>query len=96
MKAIPWTCGRCAQRWAMKNWVQNVEYSTGRKGGYGYGSHYGNGHKQGGMGNTVIMASAAGGLAATGFAFTDDLKHAYEAAERTGRVVSTLFVCINE
>ncbi|QSZ31649.1 hypothetical protein DSL72_001216 [Monilinia vaccinii-corymbosi] len=34
------------------------------------------------------MASAVGGVAATGLAFTDDVRHAYEAVERTGRVVS--------
>jgi len=29
-------------------------------------------------------------------AFTDDVKHAYGAIERSGRVASTLAVCINE
>ncbi|RAL59358.1 hypothetical protein DID88_006848 [Monilinia fructigena] len=42
------------------------------------------------------MASAVGGVAVTGLAFTDDIRHAYEAVERSGRVVSTLFVCIND
>lgn len=93
-RARPWTCGRCVQRGTRKSWVQNATYSTGKRGGNGYG--YGYGYQQNGRGNKVIMASAVGGVAATGLAFTDDIRHAYEAVERTGRVVSTLFVCINE
>ncbi|KAN0108216.1 ABC1 family protein-like protein [Hyaloscypha variabilis] len=44
----------------------------------------------------VIVAAAGGALGVTAVAFTDDVKHAYEAVERTGRVVSTLAVCIND
>lgn len=97
-KTTSWTCGRCVQRATRKSWVQNAAYSTGKRGGNGYGYGYGNGngYQQNGRGNKVIMASAVGGVAATGLAFTDDIRHAYEAVERTGRVVSTLFVCINE
>ena len=46
-----------------------------------------------------ILYASAGGTAALGLgalAFTDDFRHGYEAVERTGRVVATLFVCINE
>ncbi|KAF7946718.1 hypothetical protein EAE96_009704 [Botrytis aclada] len=95
-RARPWTCGRCGQRGTRKSWVQKATYSTGKRGGNGYGRAYGNGYQQNGRGNKVIMASAVGGVAATGLAFTDDIRHAYEAVERTGRVVSTLFVCIND
>ena len=43
------------------------------------------------------MIAAAGGAAGAGaLAFTDDLKHGYHAMERTGRVMGTLAVCINE
>ncbi|ATZ48914.1 Bcmcp2 [Botrytis cinerea B05.10] len=98
VKTTSWTCGRCVQRATRKSWVQNAAYSTGKRGGNGYGYGYGNGngYQQNGRGNKVIMASAVGGVAATGLAFTDDIRHAYEAVERTGRVVSTLFVCIND
>jgi len=44
----------------------------------------------------LIAAAATGGIGATALAFGDDVKHAYEAMERTGRVISTLAVCINE
>jgi aarF domain-containing kinase len=43
------------------------------------------------------VLAAAGGAAGVGaLAFTDDVKHAYKAIERTGRVAGTLAVCINE
>jgi hypothetical protein len=45
----------------------------------------------------VLLISAAGvGIAATAVAFNDDAKHIAGAAQRTGRVVSTLAFCINE
>ncbi|KAB8301098.1 hypothetical protein EYC80_003009 [Monilinia laxa] len=91
---IPWTCGRCTQRGSRTSLVHNAGYSTGKRGGNGYG--YKNGYQHSGKGNKVIMASAVGGVAVTGLAFTDDVRHAYEAVERSGRVVSTLFVCIND
>jgi aarF domain-containing kinase len=42
----------------------------------------------------VLAASGVAGVGA--LAFTDDVKHAYEAFERTGRVMGTLALCINE
>ena len=46
---------------------------------------------------TAIQIAAAGGaLGVAALTFSDDVKHAYAAAERTGRVVSALAVCINE
>lgn len=44
----------------------------------------------------VYLAAAGGALGVTTIAFTDDLRHAFKAAERSGRVASTLAVCINE
>lgn len=46
--------------------------------------------------NRVLLAAATGTLGIGALAFTDDIKHSYKAAERTGRVVSTLAVCIND
>lgn len=37
-----------------------------------------------------------GVLSVGAFTFSDEIKHAYRAAARTGRVVGTLAVCINE
>lgn len=39
-------------------------------------------------------SAAVGGV--TALAFIDDIKGAYEAAERSGRVVAGLAICINE
>ncbi|KAF2100949.1 ABC1 family protein [Rhizodiscina lignyota] len=42
----------------------------------------------------ILLASAGAGVGA--LAFTDQAKHAATAVERSGRVFSTLFVCIND
>ncbi len=44
--------------------------------------------------NVILAASGAAGVGV--LAFTDDVKHAYLAFERTGRVMGTLAVCMNE
>jgi aarF domain-containing kinase len=41
----------------------------------------------------AVIAGVAGAAAVT---LSDDAKHLYRAAQRTGRVVGTLAVCINE
>ncbi|KAM5455722.1 hypothetical protein MaudCBS49596_001623 [Microsporum audouinii] len=43
-----------------------------------------------------ILAAATGTLGGTLLFFYDDVKHAYRAAERTGRVVAGLLICIND
>lgn len=44
----------------------------------------------------LLLAAAGGTVAAGVLALTDDLHHGYTAAARTGRVLSTLALCINE
>jgi aarF domain-containing kinase len=44
----------------------------------------------------VLLATAGGGAAAMLLSVGDDVKNSYEAIERTGRVASTLVLCINE
>jgi len=44
----------------------------------------------------ILLAATGGALGVTTLAFTDEIRHSYEAVERTGRVVSTLALCINE
>ncbi|KAI9752605.1 MAG: hypothetical protein M4579_005553 [Chaenotheca gracillima] len=44
----------------------------------------------------VVLAASGGTLGAGALAFGDEIKHGYVAVERSGRVVSTLFVCIND
>jgi len=48
-------------------------------------------------GKTALYATAATGATGAGLlAFTDDIKHGYEATERAARVASTLYICIND
>ncbi|KIX08141.1 uncharacterized protein Z518_02797 [Rhinocladiella mackenziei CBS 650.93] len=44
----------------------------------------------------VYWAAAGGSVGGTLLFFGDDIRHGWQAAERTGRVVSTLAVCIND
>jgi hypothetical protein len=44
----------------------------------------------------VYWAAAGGALGGSLLFFTEDIKHGWHAAARTGRVVTTLAVCINE
>ena len=83
-QASPWTCTRCLHQsqLAAKTFRQ---YST-------KSNRIPLPKKKG----RILFAAATGALGVTGLAFTDDIKHSYKAVERTGRVVGTLFVCINE
>jgi hypothetical protein len=44
----------------------------------------------------VVLVALAGTAGAVTLAFTDDVKFGYKAAERSGRVLSTLYACIYE
>jgi hypothetical protein len=44
----------------------------------------------------IRIAAAGGTLGGSLLFFTDEIKYGYDAAERTGRVMTTLAVCINE
>ncbi|KAK8202696.1 ABC1 family-domain-containing protein [Phyllosticta capitalensis] len=44
----------------------------------------------------IVYAAGGVGVLATAVAVSDDAKHAYTAMRRTGKVVGTLFVCIND
>jgi aarF domain-containing kinase len=44
----------------------------------------------------LLLASTAGAAGVASFFLADEVKHAYGAAERSGRVLSTLAVCVNE
>lgn len=55
------------------------------------------GPKSNPRGKTALYATAATGATGAGLlAFTDDIKHGYEATERAARVASTLYICIND
>lgn len=44
----------------------------------------------------MASAGTAGLVGVTAVTYQDQVKHGYQAMERTGRVASTLFLCINE
>ncbi|KAG4438403.1 hypothetical protein IFR05_006109 [Cadophora sp. M221] len=96
-----WTCRRClSQTKSARVGSQFRGYS--RKGhDSGRGSESGNGNTYTDNGRPrkkgrVLAAAALGGVGASTLAFGDDVKHAYGAVERSGRVASTLAVCIND
>jgi aarF domain-containing kinase len=86
-----WTCRQCLLQSRGSKIGEQVRVYARRSNGKG--SFKSSKPKRRGR---VIVAAAGGALGVTAVAFTDDVKHAYEAVERTGRVVSTLAVCINE
>lgn len=78
----------------------NSQHSSGSSSSSGH-TNNGNGYgkKDGKNGKrTLLLASTTGAAAATAglFAFSDDIKYTYEAAERTGRVASALVKCVND
>ena len=80
----PWTCRQCLRQ-SQRTTRPLRQYSTRR-------DRVPAPKKTG----RIILAATTGTLGITALAFSDDVKHSYKAVERTGRVVGTLFVCINE
>ena len=82
----PWTCSRCLHKQKIR--TQPASYAT----------NAGRSRPWKTKKRTVVFAAAGGSLGAGALLTTasDDMKHGYAAAERTGRVASTLFACINE
>lgn len=93
-----WTCRQCLQQSRgsrigdqIREYARNSKSKT-----YGTGSQSAKSKPKSKKKGRVLFAAAGGALGVTAVALTDDVRHAYGAAERTGRVVSTLAVCINE
>ena len=80
-----WICRRCSRTSISVASSQRASLSS---------KHARIGRKVTGKRTTALIA--ASGLSAGTLAFSEDIKHGYAAAERSGRVVSTLFICINE
>ena len=83
-QANPWTCRQCLRQ-SQKTTRPLRQYSTRSK-------RIPVPKKKG----RIFLATATGTLGVTAVAFSDDIKHSYRGVERTGRVVGTLAVCINE
>ena len=81
----PWTCRQCVQRARFAS-LQRAKFATRTE----KSSNRSSGRRG------LVLAAAGGSLAASAAFLTDDLKHGYMAMERTGRVVVTLAVNINE
>lgn len=104
-----WTCRRCLQQRQQSairiiSQTSRANYASISQGVSGGGKQNGgpgqerqsgtNGKKR--SRRSLKYAAAGGTLTAAALIFSDDVKHAYSAMERTGRVVSALAVCINE
>ncbi|KAF8862400.1 ABC1 family protein-like protein [Acephala macrosclerotiorum] len=83
-----WTCSRCLLQSQTARTSRQVRGFASRNYSYGQARPKRKGR--------VLMAAAGAGIGASTLAFTDDIRHSYETAERTGRVVSTLAVSIND
>jgi len=84
-QGIPWTCRSCLR----KQKVSGAGKSN-------YTSKAGSGTVYTPRRKNVALAAASGTLGASVALFTDDVKHGYMAVERSGRVLTTLAVCMNE
>lgn len=85
-----WTCSRCLLQSQTARASRQVRELASRN--YSYGQGQARPKRKG----RVLMAAAGAGIGASTLAFTDDIRHSYETVERTGRVVSTLAVSIND
>lgn len=88
-----WTCTQCC---AKEKVARGARGYANRSGGGNRNANANYGKRKNGSRVVLFAAASGGALGASTLAFGDDIKHAYEAAERSGRVASTLAVCINE
>lgn len=82
----PWTCQNCTRQTTRRipSPLQSLRFSTKAK------------VPKPKRRRNLVLAAAGGATGIGALAFTDDIRHSYQAVERTGRVVGTLAVCINE
>ncbi|KAK2056671.1 ABC1 family protein [Colletotrichum caudatum] len=103
----PWTCSECragpvaqqssrpsAHQQRLGSKATRGFSSTSTKASAARAAPKNGGGRKGGR--VWLLASGGGAAAAGALAFTDDIKHGYEAAERAGRVAAALAVCIND
>ena len=85
-QAAPWTCRQCLQhrRGASFEAAENTIRVNRRR------------YSHTGKRSAILLAATGGAVGAGALAFTDDVRHRYVAVQRSGRVLSTLALCINE
>ncbi|KAI1747792.1 ABC1-domain-containing protein [Xylaria castorea] len=88
----PWTCTSCRTQLLRHTKIQrpsSQRYSTGPSGSSRRGPRT--------RARAVVLTATATGATGAGvLAFTDDIKYGYDITERTGRVATTLALCIND
>ncbi|TRX93462.1 hypothetical protein FHL15_005737 [Xylaria flabelliformis] len=88
----PWTCTSCRTQLLRHTKLQrpsSQRYSTGPSGSSRRGQRT--------RARAVVLTATATGATGAGvLAFTDDIKYGYDVTERTGRVATTLALCIND
>ncbi|KAH8160499.1 hypothetical protein CIB48_g7750 [Xylaria polymorpha] len=87
----PWTCANCRTQLLRHTKFQrpsSQRYSSGPSGSSRRSPRRAR--------ISVLTATATGATGAGVLAFTDDIKYGYDVSERTGRVATTLALCINE
>ena len=83
--SLPWICSKCL-RGKRPRVSQNASYATAAKK-----------VRSKSLKRVLFLATASGMLGAgTALAFPDDIKHTYIGVQRTGRVIRTLALCMNE
>ena len=85
---VSWTCRKCLLQMRLRKFIAPRQ-------GFRSTQNTPRASRSGGK----ILFAASGGTAAIGagiLSIGDDAKHFYTAAERTGRVMTTLAICINE
>ncbi|KAL1998868.1 hypothetical protein VTN02DRAFT_5457 [Thermoascus thermophilus] len=93
--ANPWTCARCLQQRTPSTVARS--YSTDPSSSSQTRDDGGKRSDPKKSRRRVIKIAAAGGaLGVASLVFADEIKHAYAAAARSGRVVGALAVCIND
>ncbi|KAK0760204.1 hypothetical protein N5P37_007284 [Trichoderma harzianum] len=90
-----WTCSTCRVQLAR---TKPPRQFIARRfvSGQSSSSHANGGAKSGPNARLILFASTGAAAGTAALAFTDEIKNSYEAAERTGRVVAALAVCIND
>ncbi|TVY51322.1 ABC1 family protein MCP2-like [Lachnellula cervina] len=90
-----WTCRQCRdlglRRAPPKQHTQQRTYSSGKSSNYGYERPPTRRKRQ-----VLLAVAATGTVGVTALAFGDDVRHAVQGMERTGRVITTLAVCVND